>query len=222
MWNNDCPEKFVDAIDILKLCEIESKLDHLITNDISKSELDLIVHDISRLFLDSAQTAFGEKFRPQPRKNSTTKNNSQPWYGRECKEARKEFIKAKNRYKGSKTDINKLNMKTKGKCYRRVNNVHYRRHVNNTANKIKSFKSSNPKKYWRFITRKQKSKSDVDVDAFYQFMKNLNTSTTDNANTFSGTSMDETSISKKLNENKCIKTCKRKIFGIRCSAKRTY
>ena len=49
-WNNDCAEKFVDAIDILMLREIESKLDNLITNDFSKSGLDLIVHDISRLF----------------------------------------------------------------------------------------------------------------------------------------------------------------------------
>ena len=36
LWNNDCPEKFVDAIDIVMLCEIESKLDNLITNDFSK------------------------------------------------------------------------------------------------------------------------------------------------------------------------------------------
>lgn len=201
MWDNDCPEKVVDSIDILKLCEIESKLDNLITYDFGKSELDLIVLDISRLFLDSAQTAFGDKFRPQPRKNSTYKNNSQPWYGRECKEAQKEFIKAKNRYRGSKTDTNKLNMKTKGKYYRRINHVHYRRHVNSNANKIKSLKSSNPKKYWQFITRKQKSNSDVDVDVFYQFMKNLNTSSTDNANTFSGMNTDETSISEQLNES---------------------
>ena len=133
-WNNDCAEKFVDAIDILMLREIESKLDNLITNDFSKSGLDQIVHDIPRLFLDSAQTAFGEKLIPQHRKYSTTKNNSQPWYGRECKDARKEFIKAKNRYRGSKTDTNKFNMKTKGTYYRRVNHVHYRRHVDNNAN----------------------------------------------------------------------------------------
>ena len=78
MWNNDCPEKFVDAIDILKLSEIESKLDNLITNDFSKSELDLIVHDISRLFLDSAQTAFGEKIILQRHKYSTTKIKVNP------------------------------------------------------------------------------------------------------------------------------------------------
>ena len=62
-------------------------------------------------------------------------------------------------------------------------------------------KSSNPNKYWRFITRKQKSKSDVDVDAFNQFMKNLNNSTTDNANTFLGTNTDETLISEQLDES---------------------
>ena len=92
-------------------------------------------------------------------------------------------------------------MKTKGKNYRRVNHVHYRRHVNDNANKIKSLKSSNPNKYLPFIARKQKSKSDVDVDAFNQFMKNLNNSTTDNANTFSGTNTDETLISEQLDES---------------------
>ncbi|MEW8544141.1 MAG: reverse transcriptase family protein, partial [Candidatus Thiodiazotropha sp.] len=162
--------------------------------------MDSIVNDISSLFLDSAQTAYGKKSRPYSDKNSTIKSNSQPWYGRECMEARKEFIKAKNRYSGCKTQVNKQNMKAKGKHYRRVNHIHYRRHINNNANKIKSLKFSNPKKFWRFITRKQKSNPDVDVDAFYQFMKNLNTSTTEDVNSFSGLNIDETLISEELNE----------------------
>ena len=48
LWDRYCPEKFVDNIDILKLCEIETKLENFsLTGINNKSEIDFIIQDIS-------------------------------------------------------------------------------------------------------------------------------------------------------------------------------
>ena len=44
LWDRRCPDLFIDSIDMLKLCEIESKLDNLIDNkSIDNDNIDRIV-----------------------------------------------------------------------------------------------------------------------------------------------------------------------------------
>ena len=63
LWDRRCPDLFVDSIDMLKLCEIESKLDNLIDNKaIDNVNIDIIVQDIANLYIESAQRAFGKQF----------------------------------------------------------------------------------------------------------------------------------------------------------------
>ena len=144
-------------------------------------ELDSIVEDISRLFMHSAYTAYGDtsvsydvNCDRNKKKYSKDKPRSKPWYDNECEAARQDFTRVKNVYNRSKTQANRECMRIKGKRYKRVNHIHYRRHVTENANKINRLKRSNPKKFWRYIVDKKKSTPEVSKDAFYEFMKNLN------------------------------------------------
>ena len=110
LWDSDNPENFVDNIDILKLCEF----DMLISSSICEQfELDSIVEDISRLFMHSAYTAYGDTSVSydvncdcNKKKYSKDKPRSKPWYDNECEAARRYFTRAKNVYNRSKTQAN--------------------------------------------------------------------------------------------------------------------
>ena len=98
LWDRRCPDLFVDSIDMLKLCEIESNLDNLTDNQaIDNDNLGIIVQDIANLYIESAQRAFGKQFVKSNENNYKPKRK--PWYGKDCDNARKIFNKAKNRFR---------------------------------------------------------------------------------------------------------------------------
>ena len=70
-------------------------------------------------------------------------------------------------------------MKQKGKTYKRLIHKHYRRYVNKNAEKLKNLKSTDPKKFWRFINGKEKSNPIITADAFFDFISDLNTTIND-------------------------------------------
>lgn len=145
LWDRQCPDVFVDSIDMLKLCEIESKLDNLIDNkSFDNYNLDIIVQDIASLYIDSAQKAFGKQ--PAKSNKNNYKSKRKPWYGKDCDNARKIFNKAKTRFRLSKTQTNHSRMKQKGKTYKRLIHKHYRRYVNKNAEKIKKPQINRPQK----------------------------------------------------------------------------
>ena len=79
---------------MLKLSEIESKLDNLIDNKSNDNDnIDIIVQDIANLYIESAQRAFGKQFVKSNKNNYKPKRK--PWYGKDCDNARKIFNKGK-------------------------------------------------------------------------------------------------------------------------------
>lgn len=178
LWDRRYPDLFVDSIDMLKLCEIESNLDNLIDNNsFDNYNIDIIVQDIANLYIESAQKAFGKQ--PVKSNKNNYKSKRKPWYGKECDKARKIFNKAKNRFRLSKTLADRSYMKQKGKAYKRLIHKHYRRYVNKNAEQLKNLKSTDPKKFWRLISGKEQSNPKITADAFFDFIAGLNTTIND-------------------------------------------
>ena len=64
LWNSEKKDNFVDNIDIIKVSEIEMKLDHFLLNDnaeASQTNIDEIVSGIGVLFSDTSKSTFGYK-----------------------------------------------------------------------------------------------------------------------------------------------------------------
>lgn len=202
LWDRCNPDKFVDCIDMLKLCEVESKLDNFIdSSSIEKLDVDLIVQEISSLFTDSSQKAYGTQYSENSTKFKPNKNRpkNKPWFGKDCDTARKDFHTAKNRFNNLRTNTNKQNMKLKGNSFKRITRMHYRRYINKNANKIKNIKSSDPKIFWRIISSKEKSAPKVSIDAFYEFMKSLNTNNREDIDDFPDPDTQKSSAAEQLN-----------------------
>lgn len=181
LWDRYCPEKFVDCIDVLKISEIESKLDFFSETGVkTKNDIDLLVQDICNLFTNTADKAYGKKRSGKLAYNFNKKTNNsktKDWFGPKCAAARKDFLTAKNRFRRSHTLLDKHTMKMKGKQYRKITHIYHRRFIDKNACKLKELKSKDPKTFWRFVTGKEKSKVKVGVNEFYEFMEKVNTDT---------------------------------------------
>ncbi|WAR27365.1 hypothetical protein MAR_013069, partial [Mya arenaria] len=80
LWDSSKSANFVDNIDILKVSDIESKLDLLSgNNQISQNDIDDVVNDIAILFSENAVTTFGMVHK---REHNVSTQNDSHWFNR--------------------------------------------------------------------------------------------------------------------------------------------
>ena len=93
-----------------ELSELETQ------ENVSQNDINVILENISDVFLSSAEKSFGyvnNKTPVQIKKQPT-------WYGSQCKIMRRKWHNAKYRYKHNKNDTNKTTLKQASKAYKRT------------------------------------------------------------------------------------------------------
>ena len=108
-------------------------------------------------------------------KPSTKTAIPKPWFDDSCKESRKKYRSAKNRYKHTKTTADLVSMRNSSRVYKRCIRRSVVKHRRTEANRIRNLKTTNPKEYWKILNG-NKSKTDVKVslDDLMEHFKNLN------------------------------------------------
>ena len=169
LWESEKSEAFVDNIDILKVSDIEMRLDHLIdSKGVQKDDIDDIVKDIGLLFNNSAKHTFGHKNVFLENKLS----NSKPWFNYECKRARNLYHKTRQMYNKYKTSFYKDILKTVSKNYKKTLSQHHNQFNNDRINKLRALKRCNPREYWKIINSQKKSENiKASVQDFYDHFK---------------------------------------------------
>lgn len=51
---------------------------------------------------------------------------------------------------------------------------HYRKYISSKASNLRDLKNSDPKKFWKYLSGKEKTKCRISEESFYNFMKRLN------------------------------------------------
>ena len=98
-----------------------------------------------------------------------------PWFGHECKNARKKYFLAKRIHNRRKTVANKENLIQASKSYKRTLNKHINKYTKRKQNKLRYMAKHEPKEYWKFLNSlKRKTKADSpSVDSFHDYFKDL-------------------------------------------------
>lgn len=183
LWDRNDPECFIENIDIVKISELESKIDFLSGREsVENCDIDYIATEIAMVFCNSAEKSYGKVSRMHNGHYKAKHKDNKPWFGKDCAKARLEFHKAKNCYDKSKSETNKSKLKSKGKIYKSTIHRHYRQFIRTKTNNLRSLKKSDPKLFWKQITGKNRSKIGVSVKSYYDFMKNLNICHSNNNN----------------------------------------
>ena len=77
--------------------------------------------DIAHVLIHAARETFGTQKRHKTNTSRLSKRKvNKPWFNNECKEKRKTFFKAKNRYKKFKTPANKISLQMTSKNYKKM------------------------------------------------------------------------------------------------------
>ena len=183
-WDQSKADFFSENLDLIKIANIEVKLDQLNDrNGITQDDMNDVVNNIASLFEECSKDTFGSQ-EMNARKNNPRKSNF-PWFTRDCKQMRDVYHKTRKAYNKYKTQYFKDLLKTVSRQYKSTLRQASNRYNTIQTDKIRKLKHADPKKFWNLLKDKNKlSEPTASLDAFYDFFKNLNeTSCSENSNT---------------------------------------
>ena len=168
-WTNDAKENFIRQIDLNEVSHIKESIDRIVPNCDS---IDSCTNTIATLFEKIAQKTLN------PIKKVWNKRPfDKPWFGPECKAARKEYHKARRLYKSNKNEHYKSNLNSQSKNFKKIMNKYIRRHKIDKAKQLRNMQYKNPKEYWKFlnsINKNKKSEKQPTINQFFEHFKNIN------------------------------------------------
>ena len=156
-----------------KLIQINNDIDTLIQQaEITNSDVNHIIDDIESLFQETCKDTFGtHAHKKQPR---TEHSGNEPWFNRECKNARNIYHKIRRLYNKYKTNYFKNLLKTVSKDYKQTMHRNINKFKLDKIEKLKSLKRSNPREYWRIINNNKGPKCQAPLDDLINYFKKIN------------------------------------------------
>ena len=85
-------------------------------------------------------------------------NNHKPWFGKECKTARRNYHLAKRIHHNIKSDENRANLLEASKHYKKTMNKFINKYTKSKCNKLRHMSTHEPKSYWKFLNSLNKKK----------------------------------------------------------------
>lgn len=162
-WNDVSKEKFAENVNI-------NNLSNLLLLPDSKEVINKITQEITNVFETASQRTF-------PTNNFRKSDKDKPWFGGECKRARKIYHRAKKQHHRHKNIYTKNKLTAASKNYKNTMNKYININKHKNEKKLRSMHNENPKQYWTFINSLKK-KSNIDMpslDELYTYFKNSNT-----------------------------------------------
>jgi len=178
LWDKTETETFIqnvkeEEINMIytNLCQLQDLV------NIEQSEIDQAVADLGKIYIQAAENSFKPKIKRKENTCGIHKdlNNKLPsWYGQNCKTQRKIFHKAKSKYKASKTSDNKNNLKKQSKRFKATMKKYFSKFKRENISKLKNLKTSDPRKYWQILNRKNRNEVKASLEDLYAHFKNVN------------------------------------------------
>ena len=204
-WSEKDRDIFVSSIDLQEVLSLHETLD---TISPSPEAMDKITDNIAQIFNNASSKVFKLKNRPFLRRKF-----DKPWFGPACKIARKKYHRARNIYNLNKNPINKQNLNSISKQYKKTINKYMFKHKIEKINKLRTMQTKNPKEYWKYIKSLDKSKnaSYPPLDSLYEHFRNINKSNEPHENFETQDGAENEILNKHISAEeicKCIKNLK--------------
>ena len=99
-----------------------------------------------------------------------------PWYGHQCKKAKRKYNKARYKYTKQPTATNKTTMNLACKVYKKKMIFYMKKYQKDNENKFRKLNKTDPKSYWKLLNRFKHTEKDeqLDINVFYNHFKNIN------------------------------------------------
>ena len=175
-WDSEKEKDYLDTINRNKVDNIVRELDMLNSSVLSQESINKLVESATTIMLKSAEEVFGV-YTCKNNQRKHVKKEDKPWFDKKCKETRKCYRVAKRRYRFTKSNSKREEMKRKEREYKRQMDTSIREHRKNFRKKMNNLKSNNPKEYWKILNAKRgRKKTNIHINTLFDFFKNLNSS----------------------------------------------
>lgn len=174
LWQNEKSTQYNDNLNTCKLQKIEQNINNANVNEINQAFIDNLVHQINGVLTDSADATLERK---TPKKTKFKGKHKKPWFGPECKAAKKRYNKARKKYFKNPTLENETNMFLTCKKYKNTMNKHIRQFKKVNESKLRNLNKSNPKEYWKYLNRLKNKKNPPEVpniNEMFNYFKTIN------------------------------------------------
>ena len=115
LWDNDKANTFSYNFDLNTMTKIGNKLSDLSNKEVvEKGDIETIVNDIGKRFINCAELSFGKTGNS----NNVKKTVNKPWFNAECRRARNQYHYASKMYNKQKSVYNKQFLRTVSKTYK--------------------------------------------------------------------------------------------------------
>ena len=154
--------------------------------DVNQEGIDIFYSHLCDMFLSTAKEVGVCKLKHHKKDgsksgNSQSKQSQQPWFDTECRDARKEYLKVKNRWKrkvklmsNSDVPVDSSNYDGAGKSYRnllRCKKCKKRLYFQDLNKSLRSLRTKKLKEYWQLLNgkneRKEKDIGNVSLKDFF-------------------------------------------------------
>ena len=175
-WNADKSDMFVENFDIIRVSEIETKLNKILDqHTTTKTDIDDIVMDIGSLFQSCSNETFGAP-KPEVKSEMFVKYaNLKPWSNSTCIRARNLYHKTRKMCNRYKSEYYKNLLKIVRKSYKKTLAVQHKKYNEQKICQLRNLKKNKPKEYWKVInSSKNADNTRASLTDFYNFFKNIN------------------------------------------------
>ncbi|MCU7800877.1 MAG: reverse transcriptase family protein [gamma proteobacterium symbiont of Lucinoma myriamae] len=174
-WKPEKKIDFVNNLDRNKLQDLHNFMSNKNSNlnSISKNDINSVCDTISDIFNASANVSITVNTNSD---SSFRHKTDRPWYGHQCRNARKRYHLAKKINNRNPTQSNKQTLNQASKSYKKKMNFHIYKYKKATQAKLRNMKNKNPKDYWKLLNNidHKTETPDIKLDVLYTFFKNLN------------------------------------------------
>ena len=205
-WDKNMSAEYMSSFSTSDIQDLSSLIEHiesLNTDNVDQSSIDELSETVCKIYMKPAiDTGLAKTTKRNGNSNrpKLTNPTHKPWFTKECRLLRSDYLKTKRKLKRSGTQIAKIKLHEKSLIYKRSIRKAKREFSNKFQTDLRNMKSSNPREYWKTLndaSSKSRNVGDVDTSSLFTHFSNLNQS----RNSINmGTDFDPRSINHGINE----------------------
>jgi hypothetical protein len=201
IWDETLVEEFKKSL----LDDIES-LNNIVSS-MSDNSVDSSVSSFTLYITKNAQKHFSRRKQQNNKRHHTTFSH-QKWFNKDCKNAKREFSMARNKFLRNKCERNKIQFLDKKRIYNRLKRQTKNHFKKQEGERISQLAKDKPKDFWKKIKYQYKheiSSPEIDINELYEHFNNLfaspNTHHNDNLNNEDMSIVEDEDLDMEFTEN---------------------
>ena len=212
-WDSSSSNIYSNAIssaDITNLLEHVNKIE----SEPSQGSLNELCGELSKFLVEKAKDCNICKERVTSKSNDDVRNKrkQQTWFDFECKSARNEYYKVKNKMKFINPNERQAKIQRASKRFKNIIKDKKKMYFDNLHKRLRVLKSNNPKEYWNFVNKvsNKNDKHNISVEILKEHFKKISTVNNDDVDNVTSIDIGSDSVNEQINiqfslkEIKCV------------------